>query len=100
MLNLCDIKINVWFFLSKLKIVFKIFFSAFTSREFVASSKIINLDFLYNDIQHQKNDTECGIYSLYFIISMMNNINFKDFVKKIKNDEFMEKYRKIFYLDK
>jgi hypothetical protein len=29
----------------------------------------------------------------------MNNINFKDFVKKIKNDEFMEKYRKIFYLD-
>jgi len=60
----------------------------------------IDLDFFYNDIQHQKKDTECGIYSLYFIISMMNNINFKDFVKKIKNDEFMEKYRKIFYLDK
>ena len=59
----------------------------------------INLDFFYNDIQHQKEDTECGIYCLYFLINMMNNINFKDFVKKIRDDEFMEKYRKIFYLD-
>ena len=26
----------------------------------------IKLDFLYNDIQHQRKNTECGIYSLYF----------------------------------
>jgi len=59
----------------------------------------IKLDFFYNDIQHQKKNTECGIYSLYFLISMLHNVDFKKFVKKIKNDEFMEKYRKIFYLE-
>ena len=30
---------------------------------------------------------------------MLHNVDFKKFVKKIKNDEFMEKYRKIFYLE-
>lgn len=58
----------------------------------------LNLDFFYNDIQHQKKNTECGVYSLYFLINMLHNVNFKKFVNKIKNDEFMEKFRKIFYL--
>ena len=59
----------------------------------------IKLDFFYNDIQHQKKNTECGIYSLYFLISMLHNVDFKKFIKKIKRDDFMEKYRKIFYLE-
>ena len=59
----------------------------------------IKLDFFYNDIQHQQKNTECGIYSLYFLISMLHNVDFKKFIKKIKRDDFMEKYRKIFYLE-
>ena len=60
----------------------------------------LDLDFLYNDIKHQKKNTECGIYSIYFLVNMLKDINFKLFVKDIKRDEFMEKYRKIFYLVK
>ena len=60
----------------------------------------LNLDFLYNDIRHQKKNTECGVYSIYFIVNMLKDINFKLFVKNIKRDDFMEKYRKIFYLVK
>ncbi len=64
-----------------------------------AKKKKIKLDFLYNDIQHQKKDTECGIYSIFFITHMLDGVDFKKFVKEIKRDEFMEKYRKIFYID-
>ena len=35
-----------------------------------------DMDFLYNDIQHQKKDTECGIYCIHFITSIINFIHF------------------------
>ena len=64
-----------------------------------AKKKDINLDFLYNDIQHQYKESECGVYCMYFITKMVKGIDFEKFVKDIKKDEFMEKYRKIFYVD-
>ena len=64
-----------------------------------AKKKKMKLDFFYNDIQHQKKDTECGIYSMFFLTHMLSGVDFKKFVKEIKRDEFMEKYRKIFYVD-
>ena len=61
--------------------------------------KDINLDFIWNDIKHQRKDTECGIYCLYFITQMLKGKNFDSYVEDIKKDEFMEKYRKIFYMN-
>ena len=59
----------------------------------------LDLDYVVNDIQHQREDTECGIYSIYFITEMLKGKDFNKFVKNIKDDKFMEKYRKIFYLN-
>lgn len=60
-----------------------------------------NINFVYfeNDIQHQKGGTECGMYSLHFIINMLNGTNFKKYVKEYKNDKFMEKFRKIYFIE-
>lgn len=59
----------------------------------------IDIDYIVNDIKHQKEDTECGVYCLYFITEMLKGKDFNRFVKNIKDDKFMEKYRKIFYLN-
>lgn len=61
--------------------------------------KNINIEYVVNDITHQKEDTECGVYCIYFITEMLKGLNFNKFVKDIKNDKFMEKYREIFYLN-
>ncbi len=57
--------------------------------------------------EHQKSNTECGMYSLYFIITMITGddgekkVGLKDrldlFMKKKINDGFVEKYRKIYF---
>ena len=53
---------------------------------------------LYNDIQHQKKNTECGIYSIHFITSMLKGIKFKDYINNVNDDEEMEKFRKVFFI--
>jgi hypothetical protein len=50
-------------------------------------------------IGHQKQDTECGIYSLYFIVKMLENVDFSEFnsPSKLIHDDDIVKYRKIFF---
>lgn len=56
----------------------------------------IFFNYKVNKIKHQSGDTECGVYSLYFIINMI-----KDSAKKIKtkkiSDAQMEKYRNVYF---
>tara|TARA_B100000035_G_scaffold313115_2_gene326081 strand:+ start:2472 stop:3368 length:897 start_codon:yes stop_codon:yes gene_type:complete len=64
--------------------------------------KLINnnpLDFLYNDIQHQYKNTECGIYSLHFLETMLKGINFEEYIRNKNNDEYMEKFRKYYFIE-
>jgi hypothetical protein len=63
---------------------------------------VIDIDFKIDEIyphEHQKSDTECGIYSLYFITTMIKSVSAWN--KMFKNgkvpDEKMEKYRKIYF---
>ena len=56
------------------------------------------MDFLYNDIQHQKGTTECGIYCLHFITSMLEGVEFEKYVNTKINDENMEKFRHVFFI--
>lgn len=51
----------------------------------------------YNDIQHQQKNTECGIYSMYFITELLKGKNFSDFLGRRIPDEHIEKYRYKFY---
>jgi hypothetical protein len=59
----------------------------------------INFEYFYNQYQHQKGSSECGIYCLHFIDSMINKENFESYIKKKKNDNYINKYRKIFFVD-
>ena len=54
---------------------------------------------LYNDNQHQYKNTECGIYSIHFIINMLEGMKFRNYINTKRKDEDIEKFRKIFYID-
>ena len=49
-------------------------------------------------VRHQKSSTECGVYSLYFIIHMLEDKITSHYLKthQIK-DEYIEKFRKIYF---
>jgi len=51
----------------------------------------------YNARKFQFGDSECGMFSMYFIICMMCGINFKDFCKDSVNDDYMLQLRKILF---
>ena len=53
---------------------------------------------LYNDVQHQKGNTECGIYSIHFLTTMLHGTKFLDYIKDIKGDKVMEDLRKEFFM--
>ena len=54
---------------------------------------------LYNDLEHQKGNSECGMYCLHFMIYMLEDGNFMKYVKNKKSDEYIEKFRNVFFID-
>ena len=56
------------------------------------------LDLIYNDKNHQKENTECGIYCLHFLTNMLQGTKFKQYLRKPLRDKDMEKYREIFFI--
>ena len=61
--------------------------------------KNINLKLNYNDVRHQYKNSECGIYCINFIISMLENKNFKNFCNKIVSDDTIFKKRKYLFIE-
>jgi hypothetical protein len=50
------------------------------------------------DIEHQYGDTECGIYSLFFIAHMLEDKLTSHYIKThILKDEYMQKFRKVYF---
>ena len=58
----------------------------------------IKFDVLFNDIRHQHKGTECGIYCLHFLISMLKGDNFDKYITRKLKDSEIEKFRKIFFI--
>ena len=57
-------------------------------------------EFKFDEIyphEHQQKDTECGIYSLYYIVNMIQKNNFLFFKTKVIKDDEMEKFRDYFF---
>jgi Ulp1 family protease len=51
-------------------------------------------------IEHQYGNTECGIYSLYFIVHMLEDKLTEQYLKThILKDEYMNKFRHIYFND-
>ena len=61
------------------------------------SIKNKELEFLYNDIPHQRKDTECGIYCLHFLETMLKGTDFDDYIQNKRGDEYMQKFRSYFF---
>jgi hypothetical protein len=51
----------------------------------------------YNARRFQRSNTECGMYSLYFLIKMIEGVPFKKFVKKAVPDSEMYKLRHVLF---
>jgi hypothetical protein len=51
----------------------------------------------YNARRFQYGDSECGMFSMYFIICMMCGIPFRDFCKDSVSDDYMLQLRKILF---
>ena len=51
-------------------------------------------------IEHQYGNTECGIYSIFFIVHMLEDKMTEHYLKThILKDEYMEKFRHIYFND-
>lgn len=51
-------------------------------------------------VEHQYGDTECGIYSIYFIVHMLEDKITSHYLKThILKDEYMQNFRKVFFND-
>lgn len=64
-------------------------------RSFTLKNKNVQLE--YNARRFQYSNTECGMYSLYFIICMIHGISFGDFCKEATKDNTMLELRKILF---
>jgi hypothetical protein len=51
----------------------------------------------YNARRFQRSETECGMYSIYFLISMLQGIPFKQYVKEVVPDNHMLELRKVLF---
>ena len=56
-----------------------------------------NFDIRYNNIQHQFANSECGVYSINFIIRLVSGESFDNIINNITNDDLMNKNRKIYF---
>lgn len=54
-------------------------------------------DVRYNKIQHQFKNSECGVYSMNFIIRLLEGETFDDIVNNITNDDKMNSYRNVYF---
>ncbi len=64
-----------------------------------AKSLNINLKFMQNHpLSHQNKDGECGIYTIYFITQLLQNIKPISYFNTVKiPDNIMSNFRKIFF---
>jgi len=61
------------------------------------------INFTYDEnhpVEHQYGNTECGIYSIFFIVHMLEDKLTEHYLKThILKDKYMEKFRKIYFND-
>ena len=51
----------------------------------------------YNTQKHQKEDSECGMFSIYFIVKMLEGISFEDLNKQRITDDDVFQFRYVFF---
>jgi|TARA_B100000886_G_C20372472_1_gene470233 hypothetical protein len=59
--------------------------------------KLNKFDIRHNTIQHQFNNSECGVYSINFLVRLANGETFDDITKNILGDKFINNCRKTYF---
>lgn len=60
---------------------------------YIKSKKKSNVDFRYNTTQHQKGNTECGVYSMNFILRLLKGKSFDHITNKRLTDNKVNQCR-------
>lgn len=58
---------------------------------------ISNFDIRFNNIQHQIKNTECGVYSINFIVRLVGGETFDEITKNIKRDDIINDCRNTYF---
>jgi len=69
-------------------------------KKIIKQGKDIGMNFKYivNNKQHQKQNTECGMYSLFMIINLLKETRTpEDFLTNIFTDKEIERFRNVFF---
>ena len=56
-----------------------------------------DIDLKYNKIQHQFKNTECGVYSMNFIIRLVSGESFDNITNNITEDKEMQSCRMVYF---
>ena len=55
------------------------------------------IDIKINTVRHQYKNSECGVYCIYFLISLLDGRQFEDIITNIVNDDDMNSKRKKYF---
>ena len=61
------------------------------------SKNIEGFDIRYNSKQHQFNNSECGVYSINFIVRLVSGESFDEITNNITKDPKMNECRKSYF---
>ena len=56
-----------------------------------------NMEYRVNDIRHQYKNSECGIYSINFIVEMLKGTKYEDYINTKINDNDMNSKRDFYF---
>ena len=55
--------------------------------------------YLQNHIRHQNKNSECGVYSIYFLVQRLLGYSFERIIQNAIDDDNMIQYRQLIFTD-
>jgi len=53
----------------------------------------------YNDIRHQRSESECGTYCMYVVLNLLGGRGFQEICKDVVSDEVMNTFRDVLFAE-
>ena len=58
-----------------------------------------NIKIKLNNVRHQYKNSECGVYCIYFLTSLLDGKNFNNIIKNIVDDDTINTYRQKYFIN-
>jgi len=59
----------------------------------------IDFAYLFNNKKYQKGRSQCGLYSIDFILQLLDNVSFNEYITSKANDERIDKLRSVYFIN-